>query len=143
MPLPRAPRYSGYASAFGPFRIEFVPDQNFSTCETDSMMPRDVRMKNKRPVSKLRRYWWLPPVLLAVAFVFWVATGPEWSRPRNGNPTDHTLPPGYVTAFATVAQEYQRFDGKPLQDKNIGAQFDQATRHMTEHDYGLAAQMLE
>jgi hypothetical protein len=107
------------------------------------MMARDHRTKNKRPVSKLRLYWWVAPVLLGVALIFWVATGPEWSRPRNGNPTDHSLPPGYVSAFTTVAQEYQKLDGKALQDKDLGAQFDQATRHMAEHDYGLAAQMLE
>ena len=107
------------------------------------MMPREHRVRNKRPVSKLRLYWWLAPVLVLVALIFWVATGPEWSRPRSGNPTTLRLPPGYVTAYTAVAQEYRKFHGKPLQDKELPGQFDLATRHMTEHDYGQAAEMLE
>jgi len=107
------------------------------------MMARELRVRNKRPVSKVRRYWWLAPVLLVVAFIAWLATGPEWSRPRTGKTTDLRLPPGYVTAFATVSQEYQRFYGKPLQSTELAGQFDRSTRLMKEHDYGQAAEMLE
>ena len=85
-------------------------------------MASERRVKNKREVSLIRRYWWLAPVLLVVAFIAWVATGPEWSRPRTGNPTVHELPPGYVSNFATVAQEYQRFNGRPVQDKELAGQ---------------------
>ena len=107
------------------------------------MQARELRVKHKRPVSKLRRYWWLAPVLMGVAFIFWLATGPEWSRPRTGATTDLRLPPGYVTAFPTVAKEYQRFYGKPLANQQLAGQFDQSTRDMREHAYGQAAEKLE
>jgi hypothetical protein len=114
------------------------------------MMPREERAKSKRtvsrskrPVSNVRRYWWLAPVLVLVAFVLWLATGPEWSRPRTGKTTDLTLPPGYVTSFATVVEEYHRFYGKPLQDKELSGRFESGTRYMTQHDYVQAAQVLE
>ena len=101
--------FSGYASAFGPFRIEIVADRGFFPREANLMPARHIRVKTKREVSKVRQYWWLAPVLMGVAFIGWVATGPEWSRPRTGATTDLRLPPGFVTAFATVATEYQRF----------------------------------
>jgi hypothetical protein len=104
---------------------------------------RHTHVKNNREASKVRRYWWLAPVLLVVAFIGWVATGPEWSRPRTGNPTVPDLPPGYVSAYATVVQEYQRFEGHPLQDKELGGRFDSATQLMKQHDYGAAADALE
>jgi hypothetical protein len=107
------------------------------------MMQRERRVRSKRTTSKVRRYWWLAPVLVIVALILWVATGPEWSRPRSGKTSDLSLPPGYVTSFSTVSQEYQRFYGKPLQDRELNPRFDNATRFMTQHNYIQAAQVLE
>src|SRR5689334_6806685 len=100
-------------------------------------------MRTRRQVSMTRRYWWVAPVALAVLFVGWVATGPDWSKPRHGKPTDHALPPGYVGVFATVSAEYARYSGKTLQDPDVAGRFDQASRHMMAHDYGSAAELLE
>ena len=84
------------------------------------------------------RPWRRCCVLLA-----WTVTGPEWSRPRTGKTTDMAPLPGYVLSYATVSQEYQRFTGKALKDDALAAQFAAATQHMSKHDYGSAAQMLE
>src|SRR5712692_8113880 len=111
------------------------------------MSPRQARIrtsvKTKHPVSRLRRYWWLLPVLAGVALLGWTVTGPEWSRPRNGKTSDMAPLPGYVMSYATVTQEYLRFHGKPLKDDALAAQFLQATQDMGKRDYGAAAQLLE
>src|SRR5258708_566137 len=102
------------------------------------------RVKSKRSASsksKLRRYWWLVPVGAVVAFLAWTVTAPDWSRPRTGKVSDMGPLQGYVMSFATVSEEYKKFNGKPLTDKAMSAQFDQATQHMAKHDYGIAAQM--
>jgi hypothetical protein len=91
----------------------------------------------------VRRYWWLAPVLLAVSFILWLATGPEWSQPRTGRTSDLALPPGYVGAFQTVQQEFLRFNGHALDSKDLAADFDAATQSMKQHDYSGAAQSLE
>jgi hypothetical protein len=91
----------------------------------------------------VRRYWWLAPVLMVVGFIVWVATGPEWSRPRTGKTTDHSLPPGYVSSFQTVQQEFQRFNGRALPNNDLAGQFDAATQFMKQHDYNGAALSLE
>jgi hypothetical protein len=107
------------------------------------MNSREQRVRNKRPVSRIRRFWWFPLVLAGVAFIAWTVTGPEWSRPRTGNTTDMRPLPGYIMAFGTVKQEYQRYNGKPLNDDALRVQFETATQYMAKHDYGSAAQLLE
>ena len=107
------------------------------------MMAREARVRSKRPASRVRRYWWLPPVLAGVLFLTWLMTGPEWSRPRSGKTTAMGPLPGYVLSFATVAEEYRRFYGKELKDPAIAAQFAQATQLMNRHDYGSSASSLE
>src|SRR3954454_10089018 len=107
------------------------------------MMARDSRSRSsvkKQPVSKVRRYWWLAPVAAALALLGATITGPEWSRPRTGKASDMGPLPGYVMNYATVTQEYLRFNGKPLKDDVLAAQFNQAAQHMSKRDYGSAAQ---
>ncbi|MBS1858532.1 MAG: hypothetical protein JST11_24400 [Acidobacteria bacterium] len=106
-------------------------------------MAHGHRVRHKRPVSKVRRYWWLAPVLLGVAFILWLATGPQWTSPRVGKGTALDLPHGYISAFGVVAEEYKRYYGKALQDHSMGGQFDQSTRLMKDHSYSMAAQSLE
>jgi hypothetical protein len=106
------------------------------------MMPREHRVRHKRPVSKVRRYWWVAPVVLGVGFIFWVATGPNWSSPRAGKATALELPRGYIGEFGVVTQEYKRYYGKAQADNSLGAEFDQATRYMKDHSYSMAAQSL-
>jgi hypothetical protein len=100
-------------------------------------------MRSKRQVSKARRYWWLAPVIAIVLLIAWVATGPEWSKPRHGTTTTRGLPAGYVSSFATVDTEFVRYNGKQLQDNELAGQFEQASRHMADHDYGVAAELLD
>jgi hypothetical protein len=85
----------------------------------------------------------MAPVAALLALLAWTVTGPEWSRPRTGKTTDMAPLPGYVLSYATVSQEYLRFTGKALKDDALAAQFAAATQHMSKHDYGSAAQMLE
>jgi hypothetical protein len=70
-------------------------------------------------------------------------TGPEWSRPRAGKTSDMRPLPGYVSNFATVAEEYRRFHAKDLKDPGLAVQFAQATELMTKHDYGGAAWLMQ
>src|SRR5882724_556467 len=110
------------------------------------MMARDSRSRSslkKQPASKIRKYWWLVPVTAALGLLAWTVTGPEWSRPRTGNASDMKPLPGYVMSYATVTQEYLRFNGKPLNDEALAAQFNQAAQLMAKRDYGSAAQLLE
>ncbi|MDE3166144.1 MAG: hypothetical protein KGN36_10080 [Acidobacteriota bacterium] len=93
-------------------------------------------------MSKWKRYWWLAPVLLGVGFVFWLATGPQWSSPRAGKTTALNLPQGYISDFAQVTREYKRYYGKTLADGSLGGVFDQATRYMREHSYSMAVEAL-
>jgi hypothetical protein len=105
--------------------------------------PEPRLRKRKRPVSKVRLYWWLLPVLIFLALLGWIATGPQWSGPRAGKTTEMKALPGYISDFATVMQEYRRFYGKPLEKPELAKQFEAATQVMTKHDYLTAAGMLE
>src|SRR5215831_9166828 len=107
------------------------------------MMAREARVRSKRPASRVRRYWWLPPVLAGVLFLVWLMTGPEWSRPRSGKTTGMRPLPGYVLSFTTVTEEYRRFYGKALKDTAVAAQFAQATQMMSRRDYGGSAWSLQ
>lgn len=106
-------------------------------------MIRRSSRNHRRSLPKWQRYWWILPVAVVVGCVGWLATGPEWSRPRSGKPTQQKLPPGYVTAFAKVTEEYQRFHAKPLTDPTAAGQFDEATEHMLHHEYAATAELLE
>ena len=106
-------------------------------------MTRRTSRKHRQSVPRWQRYWWLLPVVVLVAVVGWLATGPEWTRPRSGKPTPQKLPPGYVTAFSRVTEEYQRFHAKSLTDREAAMQFDKATEHMLHHEYAASAELLE
>jgi hypothetical protein len=102
-----------------------------------------ARARRKRPVSKVRLYWWLGPLALGVILLVWVMTGPEWSRPRTGKTALPDPLTGYVTNFATVAEEYRKFHGRTLAGDSVRTQFEQATGRMSREDYREAAQLLE
>jgi tetratricopeptide (TPR) repeat protein len=91
----------------------------------------------------MRKYWWLALVLAGVALLAWTVTGPEWSRPRTGKASDMAPLPGYIMNFETVTQEYLRYNGKPLKDDAMAAQFNLAAQDMAKRDYGSAADLLE
>jgi hypothetical protein len=55
------------------------------------------------------QYWWVAPVLAGAAMIFWVATGPRWSRARIDLPSISLA--GYTAGTPEVLQEYLRFYG--------------------------------
>ena len=69
-----------------------------------------VRKKRRRQHrSVVWQYWWVAPVLAGAAMIFWVATGPRWSRARIDLPSISLA--GYTAGTPEVLQEYLRFYG--------------------------------
>jgi hypothetical protein len=101
------------------------------------------KKKKNAQLTLLRRYWWLPFVLGGVAMIFWIATGPRWSRAKVALPVAVRPIAGYNTNTATVLQEYQRFYGKPLNNADVERLCNQANERVAAKDYSNALGMLE
>jgi hypothetical protein len=101
-----------------------------------------LQRKKKTNLALVRKYWWLVPVLAGVGMIAWLATGPEWSRPRIGPPTGRMMP-GYIADPQTMMQEYQHFYGKALSNAEIEGAFEQADQRVRANDYSSAAGLLE
>ena len=103
-----------------------------------------VKRKKKRTQghSLVRKYWWLVPVLACVGMIAWLATGPDWSRPRISPPTGRMMP-GYIPSVQTMTQEYQHFYTKPLNNAEIERAFEQADERVRAKDYSNAVGLLE
>jgi hypothetical protein len=105
--------------------------------------PQPRKKKTRSKPSLLRAYWWLPFLAGGVGMLFWIATGPRWSRPK----VDLSRAPrpiaGYNSDLAVVSREYQRFYGKPLDNPEIERLANQANRHVAAKDYSNAIGTLE
>ena len=83
------------------------------------------KKRKEHSYSVVRKYWWLAPVLVGVAMIGWVATGPRWSRAQITQPGGKLIE-GYVTDTPKMTEEYQHFYGKPLNNSDIEKEFDAA-----------------
>jgi hypothetical protein len=103
-----------------------------------------VKRKKKKTQghSLVRKYWWLVPVLAGVGMIAWLATGPDWSRPRITPPTGRMMP-GYIASPQTMTQEYQHFYTKALNNAEIERAFEQADERVRAKDYSNAVGLLE
>ena len=79
------------------------------------------KKKKKTALTIVRRYWWLPFVLGGVVMIFWIATGPRWSRAKVNLPIAVRPISGYTANTATVLQEYLHFYGKSLHNADMSA----------------------
>jgi hypothetical protein len=104
--------------------------------------PLKRKKKKKHDQSLVRKYWWLVPVLALAVIIAWLATGPEWSRPRISPPTGRMMP-GYLASAQTMMQEYQHFYGKPLNNAEMERAFQQADERVRASDYSNAVGLLE
>jgi hypothetical protein len=100
------------------------------------------KKKKKQNWSLIRKYWWLVPVLACAGMIGWLATGPQWSRPRIG-PSTGRMMPGYIAGAQNMTQEYQHFYGKPLNNAEIERAFEQANQRVGAGDYSNAVGLLE
>jgi tetratricopeptide (TPR) repeat protein len=100
------------------------------------------RKRKKTKQSLVRRYWWLVPALVCVGMIGWLATGPQWSRPRISPPTGRMMP-GYIANAQDMSQEYQHFYGKPLSNSEVERWFEQANQRVRANDYSNAVGLLE
>lgn len=107
------------------------------------MIPAPVRRKkkNKGP-SPIRKYWWLAPTLAVVGMIFYIATGPKWSRARIQTPTGRPIT-GYVADTPAMVKEYVRFYGKPLNNAEVENGFDMANKSVADKDFSHAVGILE
>jgi hypothetical protein len=108
--------------------------------------PQKLPLKKKKKNASrtmVRRYWWLPFVLGGVLMIFWIATGPRWSRAKVNLPIAVRPISGYNSNTATVLQEYQHFYGKPLNNADIERLCNQANQRVAARDYSNALGMLE
>src|SRR5512133_3349211 len=108
------------------------------------MMPAPPvrRRKRRHGRSPVRKYWWLPLVLAGVGMIFWVATGPRWSRTRIDAATKKPIT-GYVASTDTMVKEYQHFYGKPLNSAETEKGFELANARVAAKDYTNAVGFLE
>jgi hypothetical protein len=104
------------------------------------LVKRKKKKNQYRPL--VRKYWWLVPVLACVGMIGWLATGPQWSRPRISPPTGRMMP-GYIAGAQNITQEYQHFYGKPLNNAEVERAFEQAGQRMRAMDYSNAVGLLE
>jgi hypothetical protein len=101
------------------------------------------RKKKKNSLTIVRRYWWLPFVLGGVVMIFWIATGPRWSRAKVNLPVAVRPISGYTSNTATMLQEYLHFYGKSLNNADIERLCNQANQRVAAKDYSAALGMLE
>ena len=100
------------------------------------------KKKKKQRLFLVRRYWWLVPVLGCIGMILWIATGPEWSRPRITAPTGKPME-GFVANTRQMTQEYAHFYGKQLNNTETEQGFERAIQRVRAKDYSDAAVMLE
>jgi hypothetical protein len=93
-----------------------------------------VHRHRRRPF--IIKYWWLAPVVCALAFVPLV-----WHWLFDSYTIYDPLP-GYITDTANIEAEYLTFTGKPL-DPQLTVEFDHATALMRQGNYTAAAIVLE
>jgi hypothetical protein len=105
--------------------------------------PQYKKKKKKNQLSLVRRYWWLPLVVAGVIMIFWIATGPRWSRAKVNLPVAARPISGYTSNTATVLQEYLHFYGKPLANAEIERLCNQANERVAARDYSNAVGLLE
>ena len=101
------------------------------------------RKRNKKTQSPVRKYWWLAPLVVGVAMIGWIATGPRWSRARIGFPIDQKPITGYLGDLKALEQEYAHFYGKPLDSAEVRHDFELAGKRVAAKDYSSALGMLE
>ena len=107
------------------------------------MIPAPVRRKKKnKGQSAIRKYWWLVPTLAVVGTIFYIATGPKWSRTSIEKPTGRPIT-GYIADAQTMLREYNRFYGKPLNNAEVEKGFDMASKSVAEKDFSNAVGFLE
>ena len=75
--------------------------------------------------------------------IFWIATGPRWSRAKVNLPIAVRPISGYTSNTATVLQEYLHFYGKPLNNADIERLCNQANQRVAAKDYSNAVGLLE
>jgi hypothetical protein len=99
--------------------------------------PVSNRSAKRRRKPLLLRYWWIFLLLVAAAGgVLWLKDSP--SSGRRAGPL-----PGYDTDVSSLDQEYARFQGQPLKDAQVRAQFQQAAGLSSQGDYRGALLLLE
>ena len=94
-----------------------------------------MRVHRRRPW--LVRYWWLPPTIVAVAAVALLA-----AHFFSGGRAVHPLA-GYIGQVATVEDEYLRYYGKPLLDRDLEKQFAEAGQLAQKGEYNGALLLTE
>jgi hypothetical protein len=107
-----------------------------------SRLPVRRKTKIRKHHSPVRKYWWVAPVLLGVAMIGWIATGPRWSRARIATPVGKPIE-GYVASTSTMTREYAHFYGKPLHNEAIERAFEQANQSVRAQAYTGAVGLLE
>jgi hypothetical protein len=100
------------------------------------------KKKKSLLMMRLRLYWWVAPVLVGVAFIFWIATGPRWTRARIRTPGGPPIT-GYLTNKQEMKQEYVHYYGKPLNNAEVERGFDMANQRVAARDYANAVGLLE
>ena len=103
-----------------------------------------LRTKKKKDRWFIRKYWWLAPVLFGVTMVFWIATGPRWSRARITLPSAGQAHDGLcLRARRPCCRSTCDFYGKPLNNAESRAPVEQANERVAAKDYSNAVGMLE
>ena len=107
------------------------------------MIPPPVRLKKKnKGRSPIQKYWWLVPSLAVVGLIFYVATGPKWSRSQIETPTGRPIT-GYLVDTQVMVKEYARFYGRPLNNAEVEKSFEMANKSVAEKDYSNAVGFME
>jgi tetratricopeptide (TPR) repeat protein len=106
--------------------------------------PEPVRKRKKtKRQSRLRKNWWLALVLGGLVLVFWVATGPRWTRARIVLTPPRKPISGYLGSLATLQLEYARYYGGALESNEVKHDFELAGKRVAAKDYTSAAGLLE
>jgi len=101
------------------------------------------RKKRKKSIrSRVRKYWWLAPVLGGAVAIGWLATGPRFWGPRVLSKAGAPMK-GYIGSLDTLKQEYLHFHGKPLKNPAVERLFGLANQRIALQDYESAAVLLE
>ena len=101
------------------------------------------RKKKKKSIrSRVRKYWWLAPVLAGAVSIGWLATGPRFWGPRVLSKAGAPMK-GYIGSLDTLKQEYLHFHGKPLKNPAVERLFGLANQRIALQDYESAALLLE
>jgi tetratricopeptide (TPR) repeat protein len=100
------------------------------------------KKKKKGTRARLRKYWWLAPVLGGVAILGWLATGPRIFGPRVLSRTGAPIK-GYVSDIQTLRDEYKQWHGKKLDNPQLEQRFQMVNDKIALQDYESAALLLE